>query len=103
MTLPKFRAWEIEHKWMMPVDNIDFQKRMINTDGVWRMFSEIKLMQYFPLFDNKGNQMCEGDVISRGGVVCHIDSLEEGYWMIGECLLIDGDFEIIGNMYENPS
>lgn len=42
----KFRAWEKNTKQVIPVLNIDFEKKMINTESAWRFFTEVELMQW---------------------------------------------------------
>jgi uncharacterized phage protein (TIGR01671 family) len=59
----KFRAWEKNLKEIIPVHNIDFEKKMINTESAWRCFDEIELMQYTGLRVNGEQPLFEGDIV----------------------------------------
>jgi uncharacterized phage protein (TIGR01671 family) len=61
----KFRAWEKNLKEIIPVDDINFENRMINTESAWRLFDEIELMQNTGLTDKNGKEIYEGDIIKR--------------------------------------
>ena len=47
----KFRAWLKETKEMIPVDQIDFNTSIINSESAWRMGSEYILEQFTGLHD----------------------------------------------------
>lgn len=125
----KFRAWEKSLKQIIPVDNIDFEKRMVNTESVWRMFDEIELMQYTGLKDKNDKEIYEGDIVEihdgtitafrtsgkhiiewwNGQFVFQANSHEEddyinfGWWVRSNNHSVSlKQIEVIGNIYENP-
>lgn len=59
----KLKAWLRESKEMIPIHNIDFVKKMINTNGAWRFLDEVILLQWTGLFDDLGNEIHDGDIV----------------------------------------
>jgi len=118
--ITKFRAWVREQKFMMPVENIDFEYKIINTNGVWRMFDEIELMQSTGLKDKNGIEIFEGDIvrytssimaknewhkkITRYGsalVMASFDDKTRDSAELLNLLSIHKGIEVLGNIYEN--
>ncbi len=108
----KFRAWEKSLQEIIPVHDIDFSSRQINTNGAWRLFNEVELMQYTGLHDKNGKEIYEGDIVrtspidrpmivkwdDKSASIC-ITNLE------GRILCASIAWEVwvvIGNIYQNP-
>ena len=105
----RFRAWEKFLKQMIPVDNIDFEQKMINTESAWRMFDEIEIMQYTGLKDKNGKEIYEGDILRDE----HTQKIRAVEYNSPSFVLVDSnryffwnchydEQEVIGNIYENP-
>jgi uncharacterized phage protein (TIGR01671 family) len=111
----KFRAWEKNLEEIIPVHEIDFDNKMINTNSAWRMFDEIELMQWTGMKDTNGKEIFEGDIVKghwwdKGKSHRHIGIVNFGMasfsvvgikQYLGMSDLLNPTYEIIGNIYEN--
>lgn len=122
--IPRFRAWDKETQTMIDVSLIDFKKRELVGEH-WEFgetnfinFDEIELMQSTGLFDKKGVEIFEGDVVrqvrtqptTENETITGVVTMLEGAWSIvndnkqlASVLWSEtAENEIIGNIYENP-
>lgn len=126
--IPKFRAWLPTLKWMCSVSTILFDENSVDvyktgdTERVTEMSvnqDEVILMQSTGLKDKNGVEIFEGDVAVMDGwrrqvVTFGTQEVEEEFGSVriyrGFNLYLGGgypnavmsEFEVVGNIYENP-
>ena len=121
----KFRAWEKNSKEMIDVYDIDFVGGMINSNTAWRGLEEVELMQYTGLNDKNGKERYFDDIVKitwrkdtdsylqQGDDYIEKEFIARIVWHIDRIVYVlanrkklncpsDAQFEIIGNIYENP-
>lgn len=118
----KIKAWLKKEKKMVAIIGIDFNYEYIryteddnlfNSDYKTAEFKDIELLQFSGVKDKAGQELYEADVIKFNDGIDDIYGLisyddEDGayrvsYENITEHLLErEGDFEIVGNIFENP-
>jgi hypothetical protein len=118
----KMKAWLKKEKKMVAIIGIDFNYEYIryteddnlfNSDYKTAEFKDIELLQFSGVKDKAGQELYEADVIKFNDGIDDIYGLisyddEDGayrvsYENITEHLSdLEGDFEIVGNIFENP-
>lgn len=117
--IPKFRAWNKNNKKMYEVltlDLIDEKALIENKDNPnkilrgYAKYEDMVLMQSTGMKDKNGAEIYEGDIVkveTMGGVVYGYAKYKSFSFMICSedmdmIMLVGWDYEILGNIYENP-
>ena len=123
--IPKFRAWHNELGRMMSISymwfNVDSLGEIGLNDAVMNDYitvspDEIELMQSIGLKDKNGKEIFEGDIVDYKGreavvkwhgsyasfIYRFVDGLQERVSKWDPLFLAYYNFEVIGNIYENP-
>lgn len=59
----KLKAFEKNLKEIIPVDDIDFKRKIINTKSAWRRFDEVVFLRYIGKNDIQGEELYEFDIV----------------------------------------
>lgn len=59
----KLKAFEKNLKEIIPVDDIDFKRKIINTKSAWRRFDEVVFLRYIGKNDINDEELYEFDVV----------------------------------------
>lgn len=115
----KFRAWLKEDKEMISVDELAFDTKWVRgfykMASRWFKFEEVELMRATGLFDKKGAEIFEGDILAyldesgdelvylyviyKDGKFMAVENEEHGY--TADLIDCTTYHSVVGNIYEN--
>lgn len=111
----KFRTYVKFLREMHEVREMIFDKDTVMIDAYQYGLDkdDAPVMQYTDIQDRKGNELCEGDICKVAGMglgiveICKYNgtqfkTLDGCDVPVIDCLAEDDDFEIIGNIHQNP-
>ena len=111
----KFRVWDKENKEMLDVEALHWddctREFLIRTTMYSDYFTPEELMQFTGLYDKNGKEIYEGDIVKAKFFEKHITGEIEfalgAFFVTGSSvsdnqMFIFNDFEVVGNIYENP-
>lgn len=110
----KFRAWDKKMQCIKEVVEINFKLKQVTLKNEKKMLEDVILSQYTGILDKHGKEIYEKDYIKNiktdkiykvtwngshaAFEICDIENQYKSMFFVNSTL---GDYEIVGNIYEN--
>ena len=108
----KFKVWDIQNHTMIYDNVVIHATGLVFVGDETNSRSLVIPLEFLPIYDKQNKQYCDGDIVptSYGNLIVRFGftkgvigwGLYESMKAESGCALINDEYKIIGNIYENP-